>query len=1676
METKKSNLVGIFVSIIIALTMVMPVGMAIDNVQETDAGMEKMYYMEFDGPVQSEWADTLELMGIDIITYVQGVGYEVKMSDIGINMASALPYVSGIREIPIETKISPDIALYGDDVVINLIGSETLKETIGEMRNYIDIFQEGSTGTGYVIRGTLKDVNYLDSIASNQDVHYISPYVAPELHGEMGMQIVGGGAWVEEHDDDNNINTPLRLTPTSYGGYVNQIGWTGAGVTIAVADTGLGDGTTGDAGHTDFQNRVIGGTDFSSNGWADGHGHGTHCTGLAAGNTYEGNAVEYAGFGPYYVGMGLGYDSELYSVRIFTAGGVWDGPADYKDIVYDAYSGGAVNVHSNSWGSASGGAYGDADSAYDQAIRDADPGTPGNQQMITFISAGNSGASTNTIGSPGNSKNSITVGGVENYAPDGTSHDNTYGNSNNPDVMYGSSSRGWTDDGRIKPDILTPGENTLSTHSPSAGDNLFGLYLEDNRYEWCTGTSQSCPTAAGGGAVIYEWYNDPANYGTPPTPATVRALMINTAIDIGTADIPNQNEGWGRMYLPTIMDQPAPFIIHQDPNELTTGVTDEYSFSYSNPAEPLKITLAYTDTYALSGANPALLNQVNLELVSPLGTIYKGNAFSGGWSVAGGSPPATFDPTSTGRDTRNNVECIYIDTGNLEGGQYTLRVIGTNVPTDCDNDGSNDQDYSLVIYNAMDVSSQGTIELDRALYTIEDTATITVSDTDLNTLPGSAQIVNININSNTEPAGETVTLTETGPDTSTFEGSITLSAINGGGILQVSDGDTVTATYNDADDGSGSPAVITDTAIIDGGVAPATGLTVEWWGLSTQDVYFEDFEGDGSPTFAELGWTTGGGSDDWEIGTPGGLGGDYGNADPNSAFSGSFSIGNDLTGIGAYPGDYEINLVADSNYIYSPAIDCSLATNTMLYFQRYLNVEQPLYDEAILDISNNGAVWNQVWANTATLTDAAWGQQSYDISTWADGQATVYIRFKIDGSDGSWQYSGWNIDDMRVEALVNGGTNDNCLNWTLSGDDGGGQNDVDHYNIYRADNSGGPWDAGAYIDGVSAGIATYTDLGRGEFDGTNWWYVIRAVDTATNEETNSNAVPEQLSGNNPPNAPINPVPADLATGIGTSPALNVDVIDPDGDTMDVYFYDASDDSQIGFDNNVASGGTAAASWNGLAESTTYTWYAVADDGEFTTQSATWSFTTIDLTPPGAVTGLTVEHYGTAAGSTTYTYSGITNPSATHVASYYDVHDMTGPGPNPQQGPFEATTTDYGYITSSDDGIRWTTLDPGNGDEAFVWSDIVVAENPAIITQIDLTFEGQCALATDYQIWAYDQVGMTWGQIGTAASASAGTDLSITRSITTNCADYISGSGILTWGAYQTTENEPVIVDYLEAVVQFSGGGGLDDNAVNWTASADDGAGADDVDHYNVYRSDVSTGPWDVAHIIDTVAATGAASYSYIDLLKGQADATYWWYVVRAVDISSNEEMNTVSVQEPTIVVPEFLIPVQAGWNFISTPLIPGDNSIPNVFTDLDGDTIWTRILSYDATDPANHWKGHNPDYGGTQSLTNVDETMGVWIFVTTVGDGFIRVGGTITSGGGIAVQAGWSIIGWATTEDGTYSLLDLKNDNLGIGITNVERFDPAQPYDLVNMLDAEFFFQGQAYWVFATNAGVLNIP
>ena len=77
--------------------------------------------------------------------------------------------------------------------------------------------------------------------------------------------------------------------------------------------------------------------------------------------------------------------------------------------------------------------------------------------------------------------------------------------------------------------------------------------------------------------------------------------------------------------------------------------------------------------------------------------------------------------------------------------------------------------------------------------------------------------------------------------------------------------------------------------------------------------------------------------------------------------------------------------------------------------------------------------------------------------------------------------------------------------------------------------------------------------------------------------------------------------------------------------------------------------------------------------------------------------------------------------------------------------------------------------------------------------------------------------------------------------------------------------------------------------------ADDGAGANDLAQYNIYRSDIETGPWVVGAYIGSVPA---GEDTYTDFDKGQLDATYWWYVIGTEDVLGNIEINTNSGQEP----------------------------------------------------------------------------------------------------------------------------------------------------------------------------------
>nr|WP_144049974.1 fibronectin type III domain-containing protein [Halorubrum sp. C191] len=103
-------------------------------------------------------------------------------------------------------------------------------------------------------------------------------------------------------------------------------------------------------------------------------------------------------------------------------------------------------------------------------------------------------------------------------------------------------------------------------------------------------------------------------------------------------------------------------------------------------------------------------------------------------------------------------------------------------------------------------------------------------------------------------------------------------------------------------------------------------------------------------------------------------------------------------------------------------------------------------------------------------------------------------------------------------------------------------------------------------------------------------------------------------------------PANGATGVSRSPTLAVEVNDPDGNPVDVTFYDASDDTQIGqTQTDVPSGSSTSVEWSGLGFATVCEWYAVADDGLETTTSPTFSFTTADGVPQNVAVSATAEN-------------------------------------------------------------------------------------------------------------------------------------------------------------------------------------------------------------------------------------------------------------------------------------------------------------------------------------------------------------------------------------------------------------------------------------------------------------------
>ncbi len=119
-------------------------------------------------------------------------------------------------------------------------------------------------------------------------------------------------------------------------------------------------------------------------------------------------------------------------------------------------------------------------------------------------------------------------------------------------------------------------------------------------------------------------------------------------------------------------------------------------------------------------------------------------------------------------------------------------------------------------------SDAGAAQLDRAKYACEDALLARVMDCGLNLDDAEIETVTVAVDSDSE-TGETTVLTETNPNSATFEGEFPVSTTDGAGVLLVAEGDTITLTYIDADDGlGGTDVIVTSTAVVD-----CTGPTID---------------------------------------------------------------------------------------------------------------------------------------------------------------------------------------------------------------------------------------------------------------------------------------------------------------------------------------------------------------------------------------------------------------------------------------------------------------------------------------------------------------------------------------------------------------------------------------------------------------------------------------------------------------------------------------------------------------------------------------------------------------------------------------------------------------------------------------------------------------------------------
>jgi serine protease AprX len=268
--------------------------------------------------------------------------------------------------------------------------------------------------------------------------------------------------------------------------------YNGAGVGVAVLDTGV-------FPNADLGSRLVYNASFAPDVDVYDHsGHGTHMAGIIAGNGTN-SAGQYMGVAP---------GANIISVKVAEPDGTTDVSVVIDGLQWIASNAATYNIRVVNLSFGTDGAQSYLLDPLDFAVEQI-----WNSGIVVVVAAGNRGPNAGTISKPGDDPYMITVGAAD-LGPT---------SANSDDTVAPFSSRGPTQDGFAKPDLVAPGISIVSDRDPGSWiDTGHPLARVGDYYFKGSGTSQA--TAVVSGTVALMIQADPTLM-----PNVVKAALTATA-------------------------------------------------------------------------------------------------------------------------------------------------------------------------------------------------------------------------------------------------------------------------------------------------------------------------------------------------------------------------------------------------------------------------------------------------------------------------------------------------------------------------------------------------------------------------------------------------------------------------------------------------------------------------------------------------------------------------------------------------------------------------------------------------------------------------------------------------------------------------------------------------------------------------------------------------------------------------------------------------------------------------------------------------------------------------------------------------------------------------------------------------------------------------------------------